>query len=83
MKKQISNDTTEVGIIRMAELIGCEEKPDKGFYTVEQWAHKLGLKYRTVGSRLRELVQNKKVIEKTFRIKRGDGIRPTAHFKEA
>jgi hypothetical protein len=88
MKKQISNDSTVTKTIvaphfSMAELLGREEKPEKGFFTAVQWANKLQVPTRTVQGKLSVLVLQKKVIKKFFRVRRGDGVRATPHFKEA
>ena len=90
MKKQTQYDSETVKDIPMdmASLIASiqeGEKPDSGYFTVEQWAEKLNMNVFTTRIALRKLSKAKKVTKKYWKAKVGDGdiIRKVAYFKEA
>lgn len=59
------------------------EKPEKGFFTAEEWGQIMGFKDRQAGNRLRELERIGKVEAKKFRVVCSSVIRPRMYYRIA
>lgn len=64
-----------------AELAGDEETPEVGYFTVEQWALKVGKSSSQTSTLLRKFVQAGRADRRKYRIKTGDKVYPVPHYK--
>lgn len=76
-----SLDPVTAFALLVAELAGDEETPEPGYFTVLQWAEKVGKSQSQVATLLRRLLAAGKAECRKYRIRTGEKIYPVPHYR--